>query len=483
MDKARIYPYNLSMSIAIWWIRRDLRLHDNEALTAAVRAGNGVVPLFIVDPFFAQSPMVGEKRPSFLYAGLGELDAALQQCGSRLIVRHGEPAAVLQKLIGETDATAVFAEADTSPYARRRDAAVAAQLPLQLLPGLTVHHPRDVLKNDGTPYTVFTPYMRRWRERPFPHHNSLLPAPAGINTPSSIRSEPIPSSILSDAIPFPPGEAEAQRRLSAFAAGTDAPVFRYAEDRNLPGVDGTSQLSPYLRFGMVSARQVVIAAVSAIARAQTPSARKGAETWLSELIWREFYQSIMAHFPHVARGSFRPQYDKIVWRNDPDEFAKWCNGRTGYLIVDAAMRQLSQTGWMHNRARMIVASFLVKDLLIDWRWGEYWFMQQLVDGDPAANNGGWQWTAGTGTDAAPYFRIFNPTTQGKKFDPDGTYIRRWVPELADIPTTYIHEPSQMPPLSQQQHNFVPGRDYPVPIVDHKLARQRTLDAYKITKEM
>ncbi len=470
------------MSITIWWIRRDLRLHDNEALTAAIRAGNRVVPLFIVDPFFEQSPMVGEKRPPFLYAGLRELDAALQQHGSRLIVRHGEPATVLRELIGETDATAVFAEADTSRYARRRDAAVAAQLPLELLPGLTVHHPHDVLKNDGTPYTVFTPYMRRWKERPFPHRNSLLPAPTQLNTPSNIFSKPIPASPSATLISFPPGEAEARRRLDAFAEGTDAPVFRYYEDRNLPGLDGTSRLSPYLRFGMVSARQVVITAVSAITRAQTPSARKGAETWLNELIWREFYQSILYHFPHVARGSFRPQYDKIAWRNDPDEFAAWCNGRTGYPIVDAAMRQLSQTGWMHNRVRMIVASFLVKDLLIDWRWGEYWFMQQLVDGDPAANNGGWQWAAGTGTDAAPYFRIFNPTTQGKKFDPDGTYIRRWVPELANIPTATIHEPAKMPPLLQQQYNFVPGLDYPFPIVDHKLARQRTLDAFKSTKE-
>ena len=275
---------------------------------------------------------------------------------------------------------------------------------------------------------------------------------------------------------------EAQYRLKVFTDGPHAPVFRYDEERNLPGIQGTSQLSPYLRFGMVSARQMVETAVSAITCATTPTAHKGAETWLSELIWREFYQTILYHFPHVAWGSIRPQYDKIEWRNDPDEFAAWCNGRTGYPIVDAAMRQLSQTGWMHNRARMIVASFLVKHLLIDWRWGERWFMQQLVEGDPAANNGGWQWTAGTGTDAAPYFRIFNPTTQSKKFDADGTYIRHWVPELADIPIQYIHEPSKMPLEVQQQHNFVLGQDYPSPIVDHKFARQRTLDAYKLTKQ-
>jgi deoxyribodipyrimidine photo-lyase len=233
-----------------------------------------------------------------------------------------------------------------------------------------------------------------------------------------------------------------------------------------------------VRMGLLSARQAVVAALSAIAAAATPEACKGAETWLNELIWREFYGAILHHFPHVRLRSFRPQYDAISWRNDPDEFAAWCAGKTGYPVVDAAMRQLLATGWMHNRARMITASFLVKDLLIDWRWGEKWFMQHLVDGDPAANNGGWQWTAGTGTDAAPYFRIFNPTTQGAKFDPDGVYIRRWLPELAAVPDKYIHEPHLMPFVAQNQAGCIIGRDYPALIVDHNLARERTLAAYR-----
>jgi deoxyribodipyrimidine photo-lyase len=273
-------------------------------------------------------------------------------------------------------------------------------------------------------------------------------------------------------VPFPPGEAEAQRRLAAFVTGPDASIYRYSVDRNRLDLDGTSQLSPYLRLGMLSTRQVVVAALNAMAAAPTSEAEKGAETWLNELIWREFYAAILYHFPHVRQRSFRPQYDAIPWRNDREEFAAWCEGKTGYPVVDAAMRQLLATGWMHNRARMITASFLVKDLLIDWRWGEKWFMQHLVDGDPAANNGGWQWTAGTGTDAAPYFRIFNPVLQSKKFDPHGDYIRRWVPELRNLNEKDIHAP-------WESAADVPR--YPAPIVDHKFARERTLDAYKLAK--
>ena len=227
---------------------------------------------------------------------------------------------------------------------------------------------------------------------------------------------------------------------------------------------------------------MVVTAVAAMEQAHTEEARSGAETWLSELIWREFYIHILYHFPHVLQGSFRPEYDSIAWRNREDEFEAWCNGRTGYPIVDAAMRQLTASGWMHNRARMIVASFLVKDLLIDWRWGEKFFMQHLVDGDPAANNGGWQWTAGTGTDAAPYFRIFNPTAQAKKFDPQGAYIRRWLPELADVPNDFIHEPWTMPTLVQKSAGCTIGKEYPAPIVNHKEAREWTLAAYQAARE-
>jgi deoxyribodipyrimidine photo-lyase len=246
-------------------------------------------------------------------------------------------------------------------------------------------------------------------------------------------------------------------------------------------VDGTSKLSPYLRFGMLSARQAIVAARQAISQAKSEETRKGAETWLNELIWREFYMGILYNFPHVRRQSFRENLRGIRWENDPAMFDAWREGQTGYPIVDAGMRQLRAIGWMHNRARMIVAAFLTKDLLIDWRWGERHFMQHLIDGDPAANNGGWQWSAGTGTDATPYFRIFNPVTQGERHDPHGNYVHRWIPELANVPARYIHKPWQQPLSMQQQSNCVIGKDYPAPIVDHQWARQRALATYKAAR--
>jgi deoxyribodipyrimidine photo-lyase len=284
-------------------------------------------------------------------------------------------------------------------------------------------------------------------------------------------------------VPFSPGEAEAQRRLHAFAGGDEeGSIYLYASARDRTDLDGTSRLSPYLRFGMLSARQAVVSALSAREAAPHDGARRSAEAWLNELIWREFYTNILAHFPHVLEHSFRANLRGIAWENDEKAFAAWRQGRTGYPVVDAAMRQLVETGWMHNRARMIVASFLVKDLLIDWRWGEQFFMQHLLDGDSAANNGGWQWTAGTGTDAAPYFRIFNPTLQGKKHDPEGAYARRWVPELNRVPMRYMHEPWKMPPGMQQEAHCIVGQDYPAPIVDHAWARERALVAYRLARE-
>lgn len=462
------------MTTAIWWVRRDLRLGDNQALTAALSQADQVLPVFVLDPALLASPWVGEKRLAFLYDGLRALDHDLRQRGSYLVVRRGDPVRILADLRREACADTIVAEADYSPYARRRDERSDAELPIEFMLGLTVHAPDDVLKVDGAPYAVFTPFSRAWRARPWP--GDPLPAPRRIATPSGIKSEDIPDAPRQPGlVPFQAGEAEAKRRLAAFSRKA---LASYEEGRNRMDLPGTSGLSPYLRFGMLSARQAVNVARRAAEKAANPGARRSAEAWLNELIWREFYIAVLYHFPHARQVAFRPALREVPWINDRREFAAWGEGRTGTPVVDAAMRQLLHTGWMHNRARMITASFLTKDLLIDWRWGERHFMQHLVDGDPASNNGGWQWAAGTGTDAAPYFRVLNPVLQGARFDPDGAYVRRFVPELSKVPLKYIHSPWTMPAEVQKQAGCMIGKDYPAPLVDHKLARERVLQAYR-----
>lgn len=471
------------MTTAIWWVRRDLRLHDNQALAAAMHAAASVVPVFVLDPALLASGWTAEARVAFLLDGLRVLDAELRARGSGLVVRAGEPAAALRALVDETGARAVFAEADHSPYARARDARVAAAVPLETVAGVTVRAPGTVVKPGGEPYVVFTPFMKAWQARPLPGPADLVPAPAWIATPPGMPTLPIPDRPARlPGVPFDPGEAAARRRLAAFTAGGGAPILAYGDRRDRPDLDGTSGLSPYLRFGMLSARAAVAAAVAARAAAADEAGRRSAHGWLTELAWREFYIHILHHFPGVRRESFRADLRTVAWRDDPDDLAAWQAGRTGYPFVDAAMRQLAATGWMHNRARMVVAAFLVKDLLVDWRAGERHFMRHLVDGDPAANNGGWQWAAGTGTDAAPYFRVFNPVTQGVTHDPRGEFVRRWVPELAGVPDAFVHAPWTLPAAAQRAAGCVVGRDYPAPIVDHGLARARALAVYAAARD-
>jgi deoxyribodipyrimidine photo-lyase len=465
------------MNVAIWWIRRDLRLNDNQALDAALKAANFIIPIFVLDPKLIKSAWVGEKRLAFLYSGLRALDKDLRARGASLLIRHGDPEVVLAQLVHETGAERVFAEADVSPFANTRDQRVAQSVPLTLTPGLTAYLPESLLKSDGNPYTIFTPFCKTWLSHPDLENPTI--APHHISMPVGVQGEDIPDQPrLPDTIPFVAGEGEGLRRLDIFTEGLLAPVYDYASNRDRMDLEGTSGLSPYLRFGMVSARQAIMAARDAETGLPINGSGRGASIWLTELIWREFYLYILKLFPSVRFHSFRSALRQIAWRNDREEFAAWSEGCTGYPIVDAAMRQLNQTGWMHNRARMIVASFLTKDLLVDWRWGERYFMQHLIDGDVASNNGGWQWTAGTGTDAAPYFRVFNPVLQGKKFDPMGIYIRRNVPELVYVPNEFIHEPWKMPDSIQKQTACLIGNKYPAPMVDHRLARERALFAYK-----
>lgn len=469
-------------STAIWWIRRDLRLGNNLALQTALESAREVIPVFILDPTLTGAERTARSRLSFLWEGLKILRGSLREKGADLVVRRGNPREELTALVNQTGARVVHAEEDFSPYARKRDGQIQKEISLRLHPGLMIAHPESIEKNSGGPYQVYSYYMRKWKEQLPGLPGKIWLPPERIPFPSGIPAGEIPdgSQILS-SFPFPPGESEARNRLQAFVEGDPPPIYRYDQDRDRPDLEGTSTLSPYLHLGMLSIREAVRAAMLAIQDAPDSSGRESAGVWLKELIWREFYLSILYHFPHVLDNNFQPDYDHIPWRNDPREFTAWKNGRTGYPFVDAAMRQLLERQWMHNRSRMIVASFLVKDLLIDWRWGEEWFMKNLMDGDLAANNGGWQWAAGTGTDAAPYFRIFNPISQGKKFDPRGTYIRTYLPECSAVPDRYIHTPWEMPEDLQRERGFVLGEQYPYPIVDHKMARERTLAAYRSSR--
>lgn len=477
------------MTRLIWWLRRDLRLNDNAALYHALQSAQTVIPVFILDASLLNAERLRGARNAWLFEGLRALDADLRRYGSRLILREGAPQDVLLALCAETATEGVVFNRDYSPYALKRDAAVKSALRARGLSArdyadLLIHEPHEVPSKSGKPYDVYSPFRRAWESLPKPDPYTItdaLRAKLRLSEDlAALPSAPIPTG--DQPVPQPigaPSESEALRRLEAFVA---APIYRYHERRDLHGEDGTSTLSPYLRFGMVSIRTCYHAAQKARAATASKEAHKGVDVWISELVWREFNYQVLARYPHSVRRNLRPAYDAVQWEDNPEYLAAWREGRTGYPIVDAAMRQLRQTGWMHNRTRMIVASFLCKDLLCDWRHGERFFMQYLLDGDVANNVGGWQWTAGTGTDAAPYFRVFNPVGQSEKFDPQGKYIRRWLPELAHLPDQFIHAPFNMSAAEQRHFGVIIGRDYPAPIVDHNAQREKALRMYAAAKQ-
>jgi deoxyribodipyrimidine photo-lyase len=463
----------------IHWFRRDLRLHDNTALSEACRRAEHVIPVFIFEDAFRTGPDVGAARLLFLIRSLDELRKNLRALGSDLIVRFGKSETEIPKLVRELKAEAVFTNVRYEPYAQRRDARVFNALNeigvgFETFKDAVVWHELEVLTQAGKPFTVFTPYSKAWKARRIPPPCPEVEA-AHLRLPEKIHSEELPLDPATFGFPctqniLPAGETVALKQLDNFL---HAKVFSYATARDHADQEGTSQLSPHFRAGTIGIRHVLLKLTAARRRAPSAAAAASCDVFLNELIWREFYLQVLHNFPHVTRGAFRPEYDKLEWSGTDAQFTAWCEGRTGYPIVDAAMRCLNATGNMHNRLRMIVAMFLTKDLLIHWLRGERYFMQQLTDGDTAANNGGWQWSAGTGTDAAPYFRIFNPTSQALKCDPNGLFVRRWIPELARMPEESIHEPWNEPLLAGK---------YPPRIVLHEEQRPKALAMFAKLKK-
>lgn len=425
--------------IAVFWFRRDLRLTDNAGLFEALKSGFKVLPIFIFDKnILSKLEDKDDARVTFIHQQINRLSGELEKFGSSILVKYGHPESIWENILKEYRVKSVYTNHDYEPYAKERDEKLNRFFTEKNIQFLTfkdqcILEKNEVLKDDGKPYLVFTPYKRKWLEKLKPHHLQAYPTVKYFDNFISIPKIELPSleimGFTKSKLLFP--DQIYQHILK-----------NYSAERDFPAKEATSQISVHLRFGTISIRELVRNSIDK------------SEIWFSELVWREFYFYILWHFPHSVENSFRPEYDRIIWRNNEREFEAWCEGKTGYPIVDAGMRQLNETGFMHNRIRMVVASFLTKHLLIDWRWGERYFARKLLDFELSSNVGGWQWAAGSGVDAAPYFRIFNPYEQVKKFDKDLKYIKKWVPEFSD-------------PFK-----------YPSPIVDHKMARERCLITYK-----
>ena len=472
--------------LIIFWHRRDLRISDNVGLSAATETAK-VVGLFCLDPNILDGDDIAPARVTYMIGCLRELQQSYQQLGSQLIIIKGEPQKAIPPLAEALKAKAVFWNLDVEPYSKERDRSVTDALKEKSIDSKNfwdqlLHAPGEVLtKSSDSPYKVYTPFWRSWNQQ---DKQSIVPP---IKQLSGLNKTELETANKAGAIDLPtakdlgyeweyplmlePGETAAKEQLEEFC---DRAIYCYDEERNFPYVDGTSKLSAALKFGAISIRIVWQATVDLAENCRSDEARNGITTWQKELAWREFYQHCMFFFPELARGAYRDEFKDFPWENDETRFQAWCEGKTGYPIVDAAMRQLNQTGWMHNRCRMIVASFLTKDLIIDWRWGEKYFMQKLYDGDLSANNGGWQWSASSGMDPKP-LRIFNPASQAAKYDPDGEYIRQWLPEISSMDTEYLVT-GKIPELERA------GYDYPQPIVDHKVQQRKFKALYKQQKD-
>ena len=459
----------------IHWFRRDLRLSDNPGLNAAAAFSTQVLPVYIMSDWRLNHRWTGPMRQQFLCGCLKSLADDLKAIGGNLVIRQGDAVEELEKLAIESRAEAIFFNRATDPFGRSVEErvkfmAAGRGIPTYDFKDVCVNEGDDVLTGTGTSFRVFTPYSKAWAKRPRPEVVGRLKR---LRAPAGFASLPLPQlnswwdeTPVSDGVEaIEPGEHAARVRMDDFLASR---LASYGTERNFPAAGATSRLSQDLRFGLISIRELFLACEVCMAALPAPG-RTSAEKFLSELIWREFYFQVLWHFPSVLELEFNPVFRGIEWPGNLANFERWCAGETGFPIVDAAMRELNATGFMHNRSRMIAAMFLTKDLHIDWRLGESYFMQKLVDGEIASNNGGWQWSAGTGADAAPYFRIQNPWTQSKRYDPLGTYIKKWVPELRDCSPERLCEPPD-----RGRHL---AKNYPSPVVDHALARDITLDLF------
>lgn len=452
---------------AIHWFRRDLRLSDNTALSAATKVyGGEIIPVFILSSWKSTHPWTGPCRQAFLCDCLRALAEDLAEIGSQLIIRQGAAVEELERLLEETGAGAIYLNRDPDPFGRATEAKLQAMgkrrgIEIYSCKDIAIHERDEILTRSGDNYRVFTPYSRAWRKAPKPAIQGKI---QHLSAPKGIPSLPLPSpstwDLPSPTNQFKAGERAAAERFTAFLSG---PINRYAQCRDYPAANGTSRLSADLRFGTISIREIYRKCIQT-SESATMEERRSIEAFINELIWREFYMQILWRWPEVLNREFHPQF-RGKWMNleeHKERFSRWCHGQTGFPLVDAAMRQLNATGFIINRLRMVTAMFLTKDLHLNWRVGERFFMQHLIDGDIAANNGGWQWSAGCGADACPYVRIQNPWAQSARFDPDGSYIYQWIPELESVPARQLHTPPRKGiPLT---------KSYPLPMLDHAKER-------------